>query len=357
MKRLLIVTSDRSGKINETTSAEEHFGLRPYSLGAIRYNLERLGWVTRYVPLSLASNVFRLGAFMDAFKPDIVYTYGSTVALHPLFCRKWLCRHKRFQVIHGWDDVYGEIWRDVFGKIPGWLMGRMEKQIVTRSDGVVTLSYYNQRRARAWGVECQYIPNGADVPQFDPAECRVRLEGKMNLVYTGDQARWKRTADICEAMRHVPKEIKLYLTGEHYAYLDEYASENCVFLGYVSKNDQFCVMSQADVLVCTANQDCNAKFHEYLRWNKPILGYDDRASLLFKNGRNALLTRDYPAAIMQLYRDPGLRRLLAENARKDIPVYTWGEIAGLFDAYFRECQRDVTVLSASAMPGREGRSL
>jgi hypothetical protein len=95
-------------------------------------------------------------------------------------------------------------------------------------------------------------------------------------------------------------------------------------------------MNQADVLVCTANQDCNAKFHEYLRWKKPILGYDDRANLLFKNGRNALLTRDYPAAILRLYREPELRRSLAENAERDIVVHTWQEIANQFNGYFNE---------------------
>ena len=334
MKRLLIVTSDRSGKVDETTCAEAHFKIAPYSLGAIRYNLERLGWTTCYAPLSLSSEPFKLARFIDGFKPDVVYTYGSTVALHPLFCRKWLCRHKGFKVVHGWDDVYGEIWADVFGKIPGVCMAWMEKRIIKNSDGVVTLSYYNQNRARNWGVECHYIPNGADVPQYDPAACAIKLTGKMNLVYTGDQAKWKRTAEICEAMRHVPKEIKLYLTGEHYAYLDEYASDNCVFLGFVSKSDQFGVMGQADVLVCTANQDCNAKFHEYLRWKKPILGYDDRANLLFRNGRNALLTRDYPSAILRLYNEPKLRQSLAENAATDIPVYTWQEIAGQFNDTF-----------------------
>ena len=334
MKRLLIVTSDRSGKVDETTPAVAHFKIAPYSLGAIRYNLERLGWTTCYAPLPLASNPFRLARFIDGFKPDIIYTYGSIVALHPLFCRNVLCRHKGFKVIHGWDDIYGEIWADVFGKFPGMLMRWMEKRIVKNSDGVVTLSRFMQQQARPWGVECHYIPNGADIPQFDPALGQIKLTGKMNLVYTGDQAKWKRTAEICEAMRHVPKEIKLYLTGQHYAYLDEFASDNCVFLGFVSKNDQFGVMNQADVLVCTSNQDCNAKLQEYLRWKKPILGYDDRANLFFKNGRNALLTRDYPAAILRLYNNPDLRRSLAENAERDIPVYTWQEIAGQFNDYF-----------------------
>ncbi|MEI7901563.1 MAG: glycosyltransferase [bacterium] len=334
MKRLLIVTSDRSGKFDEKTSAEAHFKVAPYSLGALRLNLERLGWTTCYAPLSLSSNPFRLARFIDGFKPDIIYTYGSTVALHPLFCRAVLCRHKVFKVIHGWDDVYGEIWADVFGKVPGLFMVWMEKRIIRNSDGVVTLSTFNQQRARPWGVECHYIPNGADVPQVDPEACRIKLTGKMNLVYTGDQAKWKRTAEICEAMRHVPKEIKLYLTGEHYDYLDEYASDNCIFLGFVSKSDQWGVMSQADVLVVTADQDCNAKLQEYLRFRKPILGYDGRMNLFFKNGRNALLTRDYAAAIQRLAADPELCRALAQNAEKDLRVFTWFEIAQQFDAYF-----------------------
>jgi hypothetical protein len=59
-------------------------------------------------------------------------------------------------------------------------------------------------------------------------------------------------------------------------------------------------MAQSDVLVCTADQDCNAKIQEYLRFHKPILGYDGRANLFFTNGQNALLTRDYPAAIRRL---------------------------------------------------------
>lgn len=334
MKRLLIVTSDRSGKVDETTCAEAHFKVAPYSLGAIRYNLERFGWTTCYVPLSLSYNPFRLARFIDGFKPDIIYTYGSTVALHPLICRKWLCRHKPFKVIHGWDDVYGEIWTDAFGKIPGLFMSWMEKRIIKNSDGVVTLSFFNQQRARLWGIECHYIPNGADIPQFDPSACPIKLTGKLKLVYTGDQARWKRTAEICEAMRHVPHEIKLYLTGQHYAYLDKYASENCVFLGYVSRNDQLCIMNQADVLVSTADQDCNAKLQEYLRFKKPILGYDGRLNLFLKNNRNAMLTKDYPSSIQRLAADPEFRHALVQNAEEDIRVYSWAEIAKQYEEYF-----------------------
>ena len=331
--RLLLVSTHRKDEF-ETLSAADYFARYPYSVGAILFNLERRGWETRRLGIRSTVHPGRLIRAIDAFRPDIIYTYGSLSALNPVWLRR-LCRHRAYRVVHGWDDVYGEIWHDVYGRLPGWLMGIMERAIIRQSDGVVTLSRYNQERGRRWGVESVYIPNGADVPSYDTAQCPIRLEGRLKLVYTGDQARWKRTWEICEAMADLPKDIKLYLTGGHYPYLDPYASENCIFLGYLPKNDQLAVMAQADVLVITANQDCNAKIQGYLRFGKPILGYDGRPNLFFTNGRNALLTRDYRAAIRQLADDPALRARLAAHARAELSVMTWAEIAAQFDAYFR----------------------
>ena len=65
------------------------------------------------------------------------------------------------------------------------------------------------------------------------------------------------------------------------------------------------------------------------------MGYDDRANLLFTNNRNAVLTKDYPKAIIRLYENPELRKQIAENAEKDIYVMTWKEIASEFDKAFR----------------------
>jgi len=332
--RILLVSSNRSEWF-ETTSEREQFERFPYSVYAILYHLGQKGWTTGRSGWSVSANLRTLARRIDAFKPTIIYTYGSTVALNPLLCRRFLCQWKSFKVVHGWDDLYGDIWQEIAGWTGRILMNIMERLIVTRSDHVVTLSRFLQQRGKAWGVDCHYIPNGADVPVFDRAACPIHLEGDMKLVFTGDQARWKRTADICEAMRHVPKNIKLYLTGRRYPYLDKYASDNCIFLGYVSRNDQLCVMDQADVLVSTADQDCNAKLQEYLRFKKPILGYDGRMNLFFKNGSNALLTRDYPNAILTLYNNPGLRASLAEQAARDIPIYTWSEIADQFDSFFK----------------------
>ena len=335
MRRILYVSSARWSWFESQDSAA-HFANAPYSIDAIGYNLEKRGWAVGWCGWMSSRNPFVLARRIDEFKPDIVYTYGSTVALHPLFCRRWLCRHKAFKVIHGWDDHYGRIWGNMFGWVGRVLMDWMEKRIVKNSDGVVTLSLELQKIGRRWGVECKYIPNGADRIDDLPQSDKIKLDGRFNLVYVGDKAKWKRTDDICKAMRSVPKDIKLYLTGRNEEYLKPYASDNCIFLGWLSKAEQYGVMSQADAFVCTSDQDCNAKLQEYLRWKKPILAFDGEANNFFKNGENALLAKngDYAPLVMRLADNPELCRRIADNAERDIPVYAWAEIAEQFESYF-----------------------
>ena len=214
----------------ESQSAAEHFAEAPYSINAIGFNLERRGWSVGWCGWKGSKNPFALARRIDDFKPDIIYTYGSTVALHPLFCRRFLCKHKAFKVVHGWDDHYGRIWGDLFGWSGKVFMNWMEKRIVKNSDAVVTLSYELQKIGRKWGVECKYIPNGADPIENLPRSDKIKLEGRFNIVYTGDKAKWKRTSDICKSMAKLPKDIKLYLTGRNEDYLARYASDNCIFL-------------------------------------------------------------------------------------------------------------------------------
>ena len=72
------------------------------------------------------------------------------------------------------------------------------------------------------------------------------------------------------------------------------------------------------------------ELHEYLRFNKLILGYDGCPNLFFANGRNALLTRDYPSALKQLADAPERLRQLAAQAARDLPVQSWADIAVAF---------------------------
>lgn len=335
MKRILYVTS-KAWPWFESQDCNVHFANAPYSIDAIGFNLERRGWTVGWCGRKSAWNPFTLARRIDEFKPDIIYTYGSTVALHPLFCRRFPCRHKAFKVVHGWDDHYGRIWGDLFGCPGRVLMDWVEKRIVKNSDAVVTLSYELQKIGRKWGVECHYIPNGADPVPTKRIKGEIKLTGRFNIVYTGDKAKWKRTDDVCRAMRKLPADIKLYLTGRNERYLMQYESDNCIFLGYLSKEEQYNVMSQADAFICTSDQDCNAKLQEYLRWRKPILAFDGEANNFFANGHNALLARDgdYAPLIERLAADPSLCRTIADNATKEIPVYSWQEIASQFEDYF-----------------------
>lgn len=337
LRRILYVSSTRRPWF-EDQSAAVHFANAPYSIDAIGYNLEKLGWEVGWCGWRSSRSPFALARRIDEFKPSIVYTYGSTVALHPLFCRRFLCRHRAFKVVHGWDDHYGRIWGNMFGWPGKVLMDWMEKRIVKNSDAVVTLSYELQKIGRKWGVECKYIPNGADPVENLPRSGKIRLEGRFKIVYTGDKAKWKHTEDVCRAMKGLPEDVKLYLTGKDEDYLMRYASNNCVFLGWLSKEEQYGVMAQADAFVSTSDQDCNAKLQEYLRWKKPILAYDGEPNNFFRNGETALLAKDgeYAPLVMRLAGDPALCRQIAENAAREIPVYSWAEIAAQFDGYFGE---------------------
>lgn len=336
--RLLYVSSTRAPWYSKSSTSAEHFSNAPYSVDAIGYNLEKLGWEVAWLGIADTRNPFHLAKEIDQFRPDVIYTYGATVSVWPIILKRLGCRHKKFVVVHGWDDPYDRIGGELLGWPGKLLMLAIQKILVKRSDAVVTLSYALQKLGRKWGVDCKYIPNGADPLAELKIDGGIRLDGRFNVVYTGDKVRWKRTADICRSMRKLPKDIKLYMTGREVDYLKEYLSDNCISLGWLSKEEQYSVMSQADAFVSTSNQDCNAKLQEYLRWKKPILALHGEADNFFKDGENALLATDgdYAPLIEKLANDPGLCKRLAENAEKQIPVYSWYEIAQQFDAYFKE---------------------
>ena len=43
---------------------------------------------------------------------------------------------------------------------------------------------------------------------------------------------------------------------------------------------------------------------------------------------------DYAPLIEKLAADPGLCRRISENAEREIPIYSWAEIAVQFEEYF-----------------------
>jgi glycosyltransferase involved in cell wall biosynthesis len=332
LKRILYLTSSRNPIIVAPKIAERE--LVQGGVLCVLHRLRELGWENRRLGFDPSWNPAAVARAMNAFKPDIVYTYGVT-ALTPVVARQvlgaWRC-----PIVHGWEDVYADIWSREAGRGVGWLVHLLERQIIRRSDYVITPSFDLQNRARAWGKQVWRIPNGAPVPRFGPGTRGVAMTGRMNVVYVGDQGKYKHTEDVVSAMARVPREIKLYLVGQPNPDLLKYASENVIFAGPASWEDLWCTLSHADVLVSTADQDCRGTLYHYLRAKKPILAYDGTPNLLFRNRVHALLTRDYAAALLELYTSPDLRRALAENAARDIHVYDWEEIPRQFDQVFRE---------------------
>ncbi|MEI6970043.1 MAG: glycosyltransferase [bacterium] len=332
-KRLLYVSSSRN-RGEYANTVEEYRKKTPWGHAQILYHLERVGWQIQRLAFHDSWNPFVLARVMERFSPDLIFTNGST-ALLPVWVRRWFSKW-RGPIVLGWDDFYDVIWDTNFGWLPGRFMQWFEPRIVRGSDYIVTISHHNRKRADGWGKKTWYIPNGCDHPEYDVNACKISVSGDLKLVYCGDQGLYKRTGDIVDAMAHVPAGIKLYMIGTPNPDLQRRASGNVVFLGRLPENDKWAVISQADVVVCTADTDCNAKFHEYLRMKKPILAYDGIPNCLFKNGVNALLTRDYPAAILKLRESPALRAALAANAERDIPVYEWKEISRQYEQAFRD---------------------
>ncbi len=113
-RRLLFVSSSTRAWA-ESQDSSEQFRAAPYSIDAIGYNLEKRGWTVGWVGRKNGHNPMRLARRIDSFKPDVTYTNGATLSLHPFFCRKFLCKWKDFKVVHGWDDHYGCIWGDLAG--------------------------------------------------------------------------------------------------------------------------------------------------------------------------------------------------------------------------------------------------
>ncbi len=70
-------------------------------------------------------------------------------------------------------------------------------------------------------------------------------------------------------------------------------------------------------------------------------GRNGEANNFFRNGETALLAKDgdYAPLLLRLANDPALCRRIADNAARDIPVFSWREIAEQFDGYFRSVMK------------------
>ncbi len=319
-KRILFITSAKEGFILDL---DAWYQKQPWLPASLLYHLRERGWEIRSLNFHESWNPLKVAWILDEYRPAVVLTFFST-ALSPVIARGLLAKW-RGPIIFEWNDYYSEIYRAAFGFLAGIAMHLYEAAAARFSDYIFTISRYNQLRAERWGRKAWLIPLTIDKPEYDTSQCRIRLEGEFKIVHMGDADRYRKSHLLVGAMKSVPEGTRLYFIGEAKADIMKMAPSNCVFLGRLSQNDKFSVMSQADAFISSTDQDCAGKYYEYLAMKKPIIALDGRAGLLFTNGRNALLTRDFAQAIAALRESPELQRALVENAARDVALDSWKE--------------------------------
>ena len=255
------------------------------------------------------------------FNPDIIIVDWIPASVVPLLYKK--LGLIKCPIVHTWGDYY----KEMMTNYPSWLTGFLEQYTVKKSDFIITVSKYNQKRAQKLGKRVYYIPHGvSDVQKSTNINLNDKLLVKSNLkvVYLGEQSKWKKTDEIIKAVEGL--DCELFLIGETNPEFIKLKYWNTHFLEKVPPEEVRAVLQQADILINPSNQDCNYKFFEYIRAGKPILAYDDLPRYLFTHRKNAFLTKDFKAGLRELILSPSLRYYMEQEVKK-IETFSWDNIS------------------------------
>ena len=295
---------------------------------------DKYGW--NHIPSLLKKNgadvigigKYELHKFLSVylkFKPDIIIAEWIPASLIPIFFKK--LRIVKCPVVLNWGDYYA----DMMIKYPHSIINFLENWAAKNADYIVTASNYNRSKAikfkkKVFTVYPGYFP-GKKYTSMNLSKLKV-TKGPV-LVYLGDQGKFKRVDRIIEAVKG--KECDLFLVGTINPEMVKIAekSKNIHFMGQVDESEVRPVLSQADIVVNTSDQDCNYKLFEYISIGKPILAYDGRVSYLLRHNENAYLTKDFKKAIDELINDKSLIKKIEINIKK-FKVYTWLETGKIY---------------------------
>lgn len=285
----------------------------PRGTFAYLHYLEQFGHQVVFFDKRHCLRPVRLALALRRFRPDVVVGQHFGAFLGTFFKR---FRVIRCPVVHTWDDYYAEQ-----SRLPGWLMGIIEKLSVTGADHVTSVSRFNVHRAEKWGTPATFIPHGVE-PASEPVSLKLQAN-RIKAVYLGDQSLYKGMTALMEAMRGV--DIDLFMVGTVNPALRALAPDNVHFVGRVPPRQVRGVLEQADILVNPGNQDSNFKLQEYVRAGKAILGNDGRMAWAFRHGEDAWLTGDLRDGLKRLAGDRELRDRLSEGVRKRV-ILNWEQV-------------------------------
>lgn len=263
------------------------------------------------------------------FKPDVLISVGP-VAFMPSLLKK--IRLIRAPHVHDWTDDNV----DINGKEHGITkMALYEYFTVENAEYITTPSIFKKERCELWDKPVFYIPHGIN-PDFNDKK-PVELDGRIKVLYTGEQSKRKRVDKIIEAVKDI--DCDLYLFGKTNEEFKKNASKNVHFMGQVKHTELPSYLKAADILVLTADDDCTLKMFEYIKAGKTILGLRGRVNYVLTHLENAYLTEDLAKGLKDLVEHEELRNQLAGNL-KNFKIYSWKEIAAEYMKFLENIMRD-----------------
>lgn len=266
------------------------------------------------------------------FKPDLIIVEWVPSSTIPIFLKK--LGIVKCPIILNWGDYYA----DMMTNYPHFLIKLMEDYSVKNADYITTVSKRNEEIAKKIGKKVYYIPHGVFETNLKSKINLDKLKTKnfnVKVIYLGEQSKWKKVDQIISAAKTSNCDLFLFgATNEEFAKTAK-ENKNIHFMGYIPELEVNSVLTQADILVSTSDQDCNYKFFEYIHAGKPILTYDGLPAKLFIHKKNAFLTKDFKQGLLELITNKRLREKLERNIKK-IKTFTWDEITEKYLSLFNK---------------------
>ncbi|MCK5620306.1 MAG: glycosyltransferase family 4 protein, partial [Candidatus Krumholzibacteria bacterium] len=242
-------------------------------------------------------------------------------------------------------------WRQVkWGRMAKLFLKHGEASGARRSDGIITVSKIMKRYVRdTYGLEAQYIPNGATLPESPPVKgeiARYGLSGGDYVLTVGRIIRDRGLHHLIDAFKGLPGDKRLVIVGSETPktpYTDELramADGRVVFTGDVfgraledlyANCSVYALASKVEglpITVCEAMAHGRPLLLSEIPENREVAG---DAAVYFKPSD----VNELRAALQALIEDRGLQsELSSRGVERARSTYNWERIAEQVEAFY-----------------------
>ena len=195
------------------------------------------------------------------------------------------------------------------------------------------------------------IPNGVNISDIQNS-LKIDLKGDFRLLFDGGARKVKGGEVMLNALLEIKEKIPnvhLYImrdVPENHA-LRKFVSatnlnQNVSFMGLLPPSKFYNVLNSVDIFVNTSKVEaCSITFLEAMALGKPIVATNVGGTPeIIKNNRNGLLVEfdsgKVAEAILQLYKDEGLRHQICQNNLLDVAKFDWKLITDQYIELYQE---------------------